>query len=38
MVYNRDNSVIQVETLARLCDACPNLVGFKAQRRGSDNR
>jgi 5-dehydro-4-deoxyglucarate dehydratase len=29
MVYNRDNSVIQVETLARLCDACPNLVGFK---------
>jgi 5-dehydro-4-deoxyglucarate dehydratase len=29
MVYNRDNSVIQVDTLQRLCDACPNLVGFK---------
>lgn len=29
MVYNRDNSVLQVETLARLCEVCPNLVGFK---------
>lgn len=29
MVYNRDNSILQTETLARLCDACPNLVGFK---------
>lgn len=29
MVYNRDNSVLQPDTLARLCDACPNLVGFK---------
>jgi 5-dehydro-4-deoxyglucarate dehydratase len=29
MVYNRDNSIIQPETLARLCDACPNLIGFK---------
>jgi 5-dehydro-4-deoxyglucarate dehydratase len=29
MVYNRDNSVISVETLKRLCDACPNLIGFK---------
>lgn len=29
MVYNRDNSVISVETLQRLCDACPNLIGFK---------
>ncbi|SFZ84608.1 5-dehydro-4-deoxyglucarate dehydratase [Devosia enhydra] len=29
MVYNRDNSVIQPETLQRLCDACPNLIGFK---------
>ncbi len=29
MVYNRDNSILQAETLARLCDACPNLVGFK---------
>ncbi|MBT9384387.1 5-dehydro-4-deoxyglucarate dehydratase [Pseudooceanicola sp. CBS1P-1] len=29
MVYNRDNSILQPDTLARLCDACPNLVGFK---------
>lgn len=29
MVYNRDNSVLQADTLGRLCDACPNLVGFK---------
>jgi 5-dehydro-4-deoxyglucarate dehydratase len=29
MVYNRDNSVIGVETLKRLCDTCPNLIGFK---------
>ncbi|MDK4740099.1 5-dehydro-4-deoxyglucarate dehydratase (plasmid) [Rhizobium sp. CB3171] len=29
MVYNRDNSILTAETLARLCDACPNLVGFK---------
>jgi 5-dehydro-4-deoxyglucarate dehydratase len=29
MVYNRDNSVIGVDVLQRLCDACPNLVGFK---------
>ncbi len=29
MVYNRDNSIIQADTLKRLCDACPNLVGFK---------
>jgi 5-dehydro-4-deoxyglucarate dehydratase len=29
MVYNRDNSVIGVDTLKRLCDACPNLIGFK---------
>lgn len=29
MVYNRDNSVIQPDTLQRLCDACPNLIGFK---------
>lgn len=29
MVYNRDNSVLQADTLARLCDACPNLIGFK---------
>ncbi|MEQ1407052.1 5-dehydro-4-deoxyglucarate dehydratase [Neorhizobium sp. Rsf11] len=29
MVYNRDNSILSAETLARLCDDCPNLVGFK---------
>jgi 5-dehydro-4-deoxyglucarate dehydratase len=29
MVYNRDNSVIGIEALKRLCDECPNLVGFK---------
>ncbi|TCR00484.1 5-dehydro-4-deoxyglucarate dehydratase [Neorhizobium sp. JUb45] len=29
MVYNRDNSVLQPDTLARLCDECENLVGFK---------
>ncbi len=29
MVYNRDNAVLQPDTLARLCDECPNLVGFK---------
>jgi 5-dehydro-4-deoxyglucarate dehydratase len=29
MIYNRDNSVVQPETLARLCDHCPNLIGFK---------
>ena len=29
IVYNRDNSIVDEETLARLCDKCPNLVGFK---------
>ncbi len=29
MVYNRDNSILNADTLARLCDVCPNLVGFK---------
>lgn len=29
MVYNRDNSIIQPDTLQRLCDSCPNLIGFK---------
>ncbi|PWQ99659.1 5-dehydro-4-deoxyglucarate dehydratase [Leucothrix arctica] len=29
MVYNRDNSILQTNTLLRLCEACPNLVGFK---------
>lgn len=29
VVYNRDNAILSAETLARLCEACPNLVGFK---------
>ena len=29
MVYNRDNAILQADTLERLCDVCPNLVGFK---------
>ncbi|WP_064710041.1 5-dehydro-4-deoxyglucarate dehydratase [Rhizobium bangladeshense] len=29
MVYNRDNFVLKPDTLARLCDECPNLIGFK---------
>lgn len=29
IVYNRDNAVVDDETLARLCDRNPNLVGFK---------
>ncbi|MFN3634953.1 MAG: 5-dehydro-4-deoxyglucarate dehydratase [Rhizobium rhizophilum] len=29
MVYNRDNSILGVEMLQRLCDECPNLIGFK---------
>lgn len=29
IVYNRDNAVLNAETLARLCDRNPNLVGFK---------
>lgn len=29
IVYNRDNSIIQADTLKKLCDACPNLIGFK---------
>ncbi|MGM0858847.1 MAG: 5-dehydro-4-deoxyglucarate dehydratase [Pseudomonadota bacterium] len=29
MVYNRDNALFDVDTLTRLCEACPNLVGFK---------
>ena len=29
IVYNRDNAVLQPETVARLCEACPNLIGFK---------
>jgi len=27
--YNRDNAIIDDAALARLCDRCPNLVGFK---------
>jgi 5-dehydro-4-deoxyglucarate dehydratase len=27
--YNRDNAVVKDAALARMCDACPNLVGFK---------
>lgn len=29
IVYNRDNSILSAETLAKLCEECPNLVGFK---------
>ncbi len=29
MVYNRDNAMLNEDTLARLCDKCPNLVGYK---------
>ena len=29
IVYNRDNGVVNEDTLARLCDRNPNLVGFK---------
>lgn len=29
MVYNRDNSILTADTIARLCEACPNLIGFK---------
>lgn len=29
IVYNRDNSILLPDTLSRLCDACPNLIGYK---------
>src|SRR3546814_14174384 len=29
IVYNRDNSQLTAETLERLTEACPNLIGFK---------
>jgi 5-dehydro-4-deoxyglucarate dehydratase len=29
IVYNRDNAILTEDTIARLCDRCPNLVGFK---------
>jgi 5-dehydro-4-deoxyglucarate dehydratase len=27
--YNRDNAIVDDATLARLCERCPNLIGFK---------
>ncbi len=29
IVYNRDNAIVNEDTLARLCDRNPNLVGYK---------
>jgi 5-dehydro-4-deoxyglucarate dehydratase len=29
IVYNRDNAMLNEDTLARLCDRCPNLVGCR---------
>jgi 5-dehydro-4-deoxyglucarate dehydratase len=29
IVYNRDNAVLEAETVSRLCERCPNLVGLK---------
>ncbi len=29
IVYNRDNAIATDTTIARMCDACPNLIGFK---------
>lgn len=29
IIYNRANSVANADTIARLADACPNLIGFK---------
>jgi len=29
IMYNRDNAILDEVSLARLCDRCPNLVGFK---------
>lgn len=29
IVYNRDNAIVTADTLARLCERCPNLVGYK---------
>ncbi|NTF45757.1 5-dehydro-4-deoxyglucarate dehydratase [Rhizobium rhizogenes] len=29
IVYNRDNAVLTAESLKRLADECPNLIGFK---------
>jgi len=27
--YSRDNAVVNADTLAKMCDLCPNLIGFK---------
>jgi 5-dehydro-4-deoxyglucarate dehydratase len=29
IVYNRDNCILSDETVAKLCERCPNLVGYK---------
>ena len=29
IVYNRDNAMLNEDTVARLCERCPNLVGYK---------
>ena len=29
IVYNRDNSILSQATIARLAEACPNLIGYK---------
>jgi len=29
IVYNRDNAILTPDTLAALCERCPNLVGYK---------
>jgi 5-dehydro-4-deoxyglucarate dehydratase len=29
IVYNRDNAIITAESLEKLCEMCPNLIGFK---------
>lgn len=29
IIYNRDNSIINADTLEKLADVCPNLIGFK---------
>jgi 5-dehydro-4-deoxyglucarate dehydratase len=29
IVYNRDNAILDADTVARLCERCPNLIGLK---------
>ena len=29
IVYNRDNAILDADSVARLCESCPNLVGLK---------